>query len=156
MLRNGVIILFIGLFISLSAYTQEIEYKDGKYIKQDQAYTGEYTEVYDNGNIKVKKNLVDGLEEGLVMMYFESGNTQEQRSYTKGQKNGIWIKWNDAGIKIGEVSYQMDNKHGDWLIWDENGNKLFEMYYNKGEKVGTWKIYNTDGSLKEKREYGLD
>ena len=71
---RGVIALLVLIFFAFSSgFAQEVVQKNGYFYKKDMLYTGAYTEYYDNGNIKFKLNIKNGLEVGEVITYFEQG-----------------------------------------------------------------------------------
>ena len=76
-------LIFCSLLIVTSILINaQIVEKNGKYYDlNDNLYTGEYTEFYDNGNLKMMMNLENGLIIGEVSIYYENGNLNEQREY---------------------------------------------------------------------------
>jgi antitoxin component YwqK of YwqJK toxin-antitoxin module len=143
------LMLLPGIFLS----AQPLDYKDGKYYKNDMLYTGKHIDYYAGGSIKSEMNISNGVEDGLVIFYYENGNRQEQRCYKDGKKDGLWINWNEQGVKIAEASYKDDEKDGRWLIWNDQSVLLYEMYYAASKKTGTWKMWDKDGVLLEVRKY---
>jgi antitoxin component YwqK of YwqJK toxin-antitoxin module len=143
-------IIFLSLF---SAFAQEIKEIDGVYFAGDSPYTGLYTASFDNGKSRISMNLVDGLKEGEVKVYFENGDLNEIRSYKKNIMDGTWLTFNKNKIKIAEAHYLDGKKDGKWLIWDDNGNLIYELEYTAGEKTGLWKNYDKSGNLINQRSY---
>ena len=132
-------LIFLFAFIK-GSFSQDIIYKDGLYFKVQNLYSGKYFEYYENGNVKMEMNILNGRLENETILYFENGTKKEIRSYKEGKKNGTWITWNEKGIKTAEAFYTMDKKDGKWTIWDDNGQKRYEMFYSDGKKIGTWYI----------------
>lgn len=149
------VIFIISVFICLSsvAPAQEIVSKDGFYFKGDHLFTGKYTEYYSDGVIKMEMNVVDGKEDGIVMINFPNGSKKEQRSYKMGLKDGTWFTWDEKQHLTAEANFRNDLKHGRWLVWDANGNKRYDIYYNNGEKSGTWMMWDENGNLTMERKY---
>jgi antitoxin component YwqK of YwqJK toxin-antitoxin module len=145
--------LFLLMVPSVFAFGQNLEFNEGHYYKNGMLFTGTDTEHFENGNIKVKRNIKNGHEDGLAMYYWDNGKPKEQRSYADGLKNGLWINWNENGIKIAEARYLIDKKDGDWFIWDNDGRKRYEMHYNAGNKTGTWLMWDENGMLIDERKY---
>ena len=116
------------------AHAQEIVIKNGMYYKGDQLFTGKYTEFYSSGALKTEMNVVEGREDGLVMIYFQNGEKKEQRSFKMGLKDGTWYTWDETQHLTAEASFKNDLKHGHWYVWDPDGTKRYEMYYENGEK----------------------
>jgi len=76
--------------IIVTAFSQDLEYREGYYYKKDMLYTGNHVEYYENGKPKIERNIKNGIEDGLVITYYENGEKQEQRSYKEGKKDGLW------------------------------------------------------------------
>jgi antitoxin component YwqK of YwqJK toxin-antitoxin module len=142
--------LFLTLF---SIYAQDIKEIDGVYYKGGTPYTGHYTANHDNGKFRIQMNLIDGLKDGEVKVYFENGELNEVRSYKKNSMDGTWLTFNKNKIKIAEAHYLNGKKDGKWLIWDENGALIYELEYTSGEKTGVWKNYDKNGNLVNQRAY---
>jgi antitoxin component YwqK of YwqJK toxin-antitoxin module len=52
---------------------------------------------YDNGNIKSKKNFVNGLQHGEQLMYYSNGDISFKYKYINGKKHGIQIGYHGNG-----------------------------------------------------------
>ncbi len=150
---NKIFLTGAFLIISLALFSQNLEYKDGHYYKKGMLYTGVHTEYYENGKPKIERHIVNGVEDGEVVVYFKNGRKQELRAYKEGQKDGTWITWNADGVKTAIANYQNNKKDGDWYVWNDEGVLLYEMHYKKGEKTGEWRMYNANGELVNKRKY---
>lgn len=148
-------ILIVTLFIGIlgAALAQDIVKKDGLYYAGDQLYTGEYTEYYADGTLKMQMNLLDGKEDGVVMIYFTSGLKKEQRSYKNGLKDGTWLTWDENQNLTAEANFKDGLKHGHWYVWDANGNKRYDINYENGQKSGDWFMWDENGNLAMERKY---
>jgi antitoxin component YwqK of YwqJK toxin-antitoxin module len=144
----GIIILIV-----FSAYSQDIKEVDGVYYTSSVPYTGKYTSHFENGKTKIEMNLIDGLKDGVVKVYFEDGELNEIRSYKRNVMNGDWFTYNENKIKVAEAHYLNGKKDGKWFIWDENGKLIYELEYTMGEKTGIWKNYDKTGKLLSERSY---
>ncbi len=150
-LINILAIIVIG---ATTSWGQIIEGDDGMYYASNyEPYNGEYTEQYENGSTRIEMNLVEGVKEGFVNLYFDNGNLNEIRSYKNGMMDGKWETYNIANVKIAEANYKNNKKHGQWLIWDDNGTLRCEMYYDKDKKIGNWSRWDENGKLIETKEY---
>ena len=97
------LLTILSVFFALSAFSQDLEFKDGRYYKKDMLYTGTHTEYFENKQVKVRRNIKNGIEDGLIIFYYESGQIKEQRSYKEGLKDGLWINWDENGTKTAEA-----------------------------------------------------
>ncbi|HOY38417.1 MAG TPA: hypothetical protein PLK75_03890, partial [Bacteroidales bacterium] len=119
--RNTFILLFFQLSCIFS-FSQGVKNIDGLYYTdKNELYTGDYIELYDNGNIKLKMHIENGQKEGETMLYFQNGSVSEARNYHKGKKHGDWVCYDTSGVKIAVAQYENNQKSGLWLIWDANG-----------------------------------
>src|SRR5574344_588860 len=100
----SVLIGIIFLIIS-SAYAQDIKEVDGVYYSVTKPYSGSYKSYYPNGNLKVEMNLIDGLKDGAVKLYFESGELNELRSYKMNVMHGEWVTYNENKVKVAIAHY---------------------------------------------------
>jgi antitoxin component YwqK of YwqJK toxin-antitoxin module len=143
-------ILFLTLF---SAFSQDIKEIDGIYYKGNLPYTGSYTSNFVNDKPRITINLVDGLKEGEVKVFFENGEVNEIRSYKRNVMDGIWLTYNENKVKVAEAHYLNGKKDGKWYIWDDNGLLIYELEYTSGEKTGIWKNYDKNGNVVSERNY---
>ncbi|HBX51133.1 MAG: hypothetical protein A2309_05070 [Bacteroidetes bacterium RIFOXYB2_FULL_35_7] len=144
-----VIVLLCSL-ISFS-FAQNIQEKDGKYYKEGKEYSGIF-EKNEEGTF-LKMNIVNGLLDGITMLYFDNKKQKEQRSYKEGKFDGLWITWNDQGKKMAEANYKEGKKHGKWLVWDDKGTLRYEMYYEEGVRKGKWIMWDESGKLISEQVY---
>jgi len=147
------LIFTILILTILSGYAQQINEINGVYYTNDKPYTGSYIANYDNGKPRIEMNLIDGLKNGAVKVYFENGELNEIRSYKRNIMDGTWLTYNENKVKVAEAHYLDGKKDGKWYIWDDNGKLIYELEYSAGEKTGTWKNYDKNGNLINERAY---
>lgn len=63
---------------------------DFKEIHPSDLSASEYKEYYDNGNLRFKVGLDDGLLNGKYRMYYKDGKIKLKGSYKNGKKSGTW------------------------------------------------------------------
>jgi len=145
-------ILFLVVF---SAFSQDIKEIDGVYYKGNTPFTGSFTSSFDNGKPRIDMNLVNGLKEGVVKVYFENGELNEIRAYKKNEMDGTWLTFNESKVKVAEAHYLNGKKDGKWHIWDDNGILIYELEYTAGKKTGVWKNYDKNGKIISERNYSF-
>ncbi|MFA8433945.1 MAG: toxin-antitoxin system YwqK family antitoxin [Marinifilaceae bacterium] len=149
-----IILTALFCFLVNFSFGQIFEKENGLfYDKNDELYSGTYTEFYENGSKRVEMNLKEGRKHGKIMLYFQNENIQEVRSYFEGMMDGTWMTWNQMKIKIAEANYKSNLKHGKWYIWDNKGVKRYEMEYFNGKKIGIWSIWDEKGKLISQKNY---
>jgi antitoxin component YwqK of YwqJK toxin-antitoxin module len=153
MKKLGYLVVFLISFFAFGANAQELKEVNGVYYADTVAYTGKHTVRYPNGNIKIEMNLLKGMKNGTVNVYFENCQNNEVRSYKNNLMHGSWITYNEQKVLIGLANYKDGLKHGTWMIWDASGNLLYELHYDMGEKVGIWRNFCKNGEIISEREY---
>lgn len=151
------LLILCSLFLFAHAHSQISLGENGLYYDKDQnPFTGQYKEYYDNGQVKQDMNLVNGKIDGKVTLWFRSGTIKETRMFKAGLRDGMWVSFNDQEKKTGEASYKDDHKEGPWRIWDESGVLRYEMFYRKGQKSGLWIMYDESGNKTGEKRYSDD
>lgn len=152
-MRKFSLLFSILLLAVISAIAQDVKEINGVYYKGDVPYTGNYIAKFDNGEPRIEMNLLNGLKEGEVKVYFETGELNEIRFYKNNVMDGTWLTYNENKVKVAEAHYRNGKKDGKWYIWDDNGKVIYELEYSAGEKTGTWKNYDKDGKVVSERNY---
>jgi len=102
-----------------------------EYFKNEGNYEGIYKEYYLNGNLKIKKNFIKGIEKDSSIFYY-----------------------NDSNKKIEHINYHHTFDSIRKIYYYESGNKSREGYANqKGIAFGKWNIYNKNKSLESIKEF---
>lgn len=137
----------------LFAHAQDLKEIEGIYYNGSVPYSGHYTAYKQSGKPKMEMNLIDGMKDGIVKIFFENGELNEIRSFKKNVMDGVWITYNETNIKVAEARYRNGKKDGKWSIWNEEGSLIYELEYTDGEKTGIWKNYNEKGEVISERDY---
>jgi len=82
---------------------------------------GKYLSWYDDGQIKIKCNYVDGKLNGEHLRWYENGQMYEKCNYINGKIHGEYLKWYKNGQMCGKCNYINGKIHGEYLSWYENG-----------------------------------
>lgn len=145
-------------------------YRDGE-------LDGEYTEWYDNGQIKCSGNYLLGMypaveikdnifnrtikaspfesrPSGIWNYYYENGNKSATFQYGKdGMLNGVHTSWYKNGTLKEEEESKNGMHYGFKKEYFENG-KLFAIsYVNKNTQYGEWKTWYENGELQSHDSY---
>lgn len=148
------IITFFTLFISIWSYGQininDLERIDGLWIKKGEktAYTGQFTEFFEDGSIKGKGEFKDGVVNGLRIMYHKNGNKKVERNYVLGTPNGENVEYFESGKTKQEGYFKLGKEDGIWMFYFENGNKKALVTFSDGIQNGEFLEYSTEGKLK--------
>jgi antitoxin component YwqK of YwqJK toxin-antitoxin module len=147
-------LIISGLLLSQTGFSQVSIGENGLYYDKDQQlFSGNYKEYFDNGQVKQEMTIVDGKIDGVVQLWYRSGSIKETRVFKAGLRNGMWTSFTENRQKTGEASYKDDLKDGIWRVWDENGILRYEMFYKAGQKSGLWIMYDDKGNKSNEKRY---
>jgi antitoxin component YwqK of YwqJK toxin-antitoxin module len=91
----------------------------------------DYSEIYDNGQVKINGTLVDGKRHGLWVSYFENGLKWSEENYYMGVRDGKAISYFSNGMLRYRGAYVDDVKAGLWTFYDEEGKVVKEVDFNE-------------------------
>ena len=108
MLKLKISILIISLILIYSCVDKKttlnqvkINIKDDKmfFEKKSKPYSGVLYEFYDNGIVKMKMNINNGIIDGYVYQYFKNGNVETKAFF----ENGVMVKKFEAFYITGSI-----------------------------------------------------
>jgi len=144
---------FLALLLTLLTFGQtninELERIEGLWTKKGEksAFTGAFSETFENGRTKGTGNFLNGQLEGLRIQFFENGNKRTEKFYKASYPHGLAKEFYNNGTpkQIGEF---VDNKeNGIWTIYYETGEKHVESTFVNGVQQGDYMEYAKDGKL---------
>ena len=89
----------------------------------------EYIEYYDNGNPKIKINVLNGKLDWEWTIYYENGNIQWIWNYKEWEMDWEWTLYNENGYVV--MRWNMNDWKHEWerITYYENGNIQSKQYY---------------------------
>jgi antitoxin component YwqK of YwqJK toxin-antitoxin module len=108
---------------------------------------------YENSNLKMTGNYVNGIENGLFKEYDENGNLVVEYLKLNGELNGTLKVYYTNGKLKKLKNYLKGKEHGNFVEYDEDGIIEAEYSMSNGELNGTLKVYYTNGKLKKVGNY---
>jgi len=93
--------------------------------------TKPFAELYDNGQVKIKGNLLDDQRHGRWESFYENGVKWSEDNYYQGEKNGRTVSYYPTGMFRYQGTYIDDIEAGKWTFYDEEGNIIKEMDYSE-------------------------
>lgn len=87
--------IFYGKDLPERDYCYTCKVEEGHY--KDDRKTGLWIRYYQNGNIKVKANLVDGRPSAYYETYYENGMLKETGYFDKGKNKGAYSRYYENG-----------------------------------------------------------
>lgn len=133
---------------------------------------GPREEWYDNGQIKVRKNLKNGNLDGQYERWYDNGNMMTRCTYNDGKNDGLFESWHENGQEyvicnykngILDGIYKEYSKNGTLIIrftnvngkrngesetWYDNGNRNVSCIYKDGILDGPYESYHSNGQTK--------
>jgi len=106
---------------------------------------GEYIKNYENGNIHIKSNYANGLLQGEYLYYTSDGLLKITCNYDKGRLHGAYNTYHNGVTIISKTECYAGFKHGKESIFRENGTLLSEATYENGILNGSYFSYRDDG-----------
>jgi antitoxin component YwqK of YwqJK toxin-antitoxin module len=101
---------------------------------------GAKTEYYDDGTLKMKYNLVNGVINGEFSTYNEDGKLEKTGVLKNGVSNGTFKEYNESGEIEKEYAKLNDNLNGTYKEY-ENGKLSYVCNYVNGIENGPYNVY---------------
>lgn len=118
-----------------------------------EAYEKKY---YDNGNLKSKVRIQDGVYDGDFTTFYENGNLQSKGEWRGGMGNGFIERYTEEGW-LKERSEWLNNlQHGLTELFYEDGSLQYRGVYTRGVEVGEHLLFYKDGRIEDRTVYDKD
>jgi antitoxin component YwqK of YwqJK toxin-antitoxin module len=111
-------------------------------------FTGVMTETYENGALKSRSAISNGLVEGLSEGWHTNGQMQVREHFRLGVSHGLRTKWHPNGQRLSEVTVVEGKLHGTFRRWTETGALSEEIEMSHGNPDGLSRAYYPSGFLK--------
>lgn len=109
-------------------------------------------EKYDNGQLKLKYEHLDGKKTGLYLEFYENGKPQVKARYKKDQLEGKYVSYHENGEPKIETSYKRGKLHGKYAEKDDTGNLLLEAEFS-GDVLHGKRIVYDQGKPHSRQEW---
>jgi antitoxin component YwqK of YwqJK toxin-antitoxin module len=117
MIRNFVLSALVFTLFSCNTQSQS-EKSASPAVEQ---VVEDYTEFYDNGQIKIEGKTVNGKRHGVWKSYYENGLKWSETSFNMGLKSGITTTYLEDGMMRYKGQFYNDERTGEWLFYDSAG-----------------------------------
>ena len=111
-------------------------------------FTGFLLDTYDDGALKSRSAVSNGLLHGLSQGWHTNGQQQVEEHFVAGTSYGLRTKWHPNGQKLSEVNVVSGKLQGPFRSWHENGEPAEEVELKDGQPDGLSKAYFPSGFLK--------
>src|SRR5262245_28043547 len=99
-------------------------------------FTGFLLDTYEDGSLKSRSAVSNGLLHGLSQGWYTNGQQQVEEHFLDGTSEGMRAKWHPNGQKRSEVMVRHGNLHGVFRSWHENGLPAEEVELTDGLPEG--------------------
>lgn len=152
-------ILLLTFIINFLGQTIQFNYSEKLWYNDSILFSGDFKELWDNGQIKVRGNFQNGKKHGKWTEWHQNGQTKLKMQFlwddttdnfgTKwnGVPEGKIIEWYDNGNKKLEGQYKNGLAYGIFTEWYDNGQKEREENYENGFQEGESFVWGKDGKL---------
>jgi antitoxin component YwqK of YwqJK toxin-antitoxin module len=146
-MRNSVFIALASALLFVACNGSSNSQKENAPVKR---YTEEEKKLRKE---ELKKQRNEGFKEGPNELFYENGQMRMKGEILQGEKHGLWISWRENGLKWSESTYNLGVLDGKTASFHENGLINYIGYYAQGEKTGTWEFYDKEGNLLKTEDY---
>ena len=115
---------------------------------QTNGFTGLLLDTYDDGAMKSRSTVSNGLLHGLSQGWHTNGQQQVEEHFVAGTSHGLRTKWHPNGQKLSEATIVSGKLQGTYRSWHENGERAEEVELHDGQPDGLSKAYFPSGLLK--------
>jgi antitoxin component YwqK of YwqJK toxin-antitoxin module len=140
MIRNFMLSALVFTLFSCNTQSQSEETK-GTPAEQ---VVEDYTEFYDNGQIKIEGKTVNGKRHGMWKSYYENGLKWSETSFNMGLKSGLTTTYLEDGMMRYKGQYYNDERTGEWLFYDSLGYIMKKIDFTPRSDSDSLKI-DTEG-----------
>jgi len=138
-MKNLYLILFILPLIGFGQQRvlgDELNTKNNKVFYNGHLFSGTEYHNYDNGDLLMEINYVDGVQNGVQKMYHPNGQIAQNHLYKNGQiVDGTYVDLFPNGEKNGVFIYKNGKLNGKGLVYYESGQLWRETLWENGIKI---------------------
>ncbi|MEQ3796447.1 hypothetical protein AAFP94_14760 [Flavobacteriaceae bacterium MJ-SS4] len=102
---------------------------------------GVYQEYYDNKELKITGNYLNGHKHGLWNEYYDNGNLMNTVNYWEDKKIDTLKLYHSNGKLKGLVNYKEGKEDGEMNVYNDQGIKIMSGFFKEGVQVGVWNYY---------------
>ena len=172
----------LGYIEKVINYSNTKLYEKVKFDKDNVLISGEWSEIYNNGQIYFTANFENYIKQGEFKLYFSNGQFREignfkndfrtgkwkffrkdgtlwmEGSFINGKRNGIWIRFSDeTGKKRATIYFKDNERHGETIFFYSDGTTHSSKgNYEKGNRVDKWISYHNNGKIYQQKAYSND
>ncbi len=129
---------------------ERLTQREGRWYVADRnlRFSGAMVERYENGQIKSRSEIRQGLLEGVSEGWHTNGQKQVTEHFHAGVSHGLRTKWHANGRKLSEATIVEGKMEGTFRRWAEDGTLAEEIEMKAGQPDGISRAYYPGGSVK--------
>ena len=101
---------------------------------------GEFLAYRKDNSLYMKGNYKDGKLHGTHIIYYPNGQIKIKRNFIEGHQSGTKYTYNEDGSIYSIVNFKDDKLHGSYFKYDAKGELKWHVEYRNGEKVKVIKM----------------
>jgi antitoxin component YwqK of YwqJK toxin-antitoxin module len=106
--------------------------KNFEYFVREGVKNGDFKITFENGNLIMKGNIINDMNEGKWVYFYPSGELESEGSFRFNKPDSVWV-WYFPDGKVKEKGIFVNGlREGIWKMWDEFGNVSMEYEYKNG------------------------
>ena len=113
----------------------------------EEPFTGTAAEYYDNGQLALTKEFVNGVLNGKTAEWYADGQVKMEVRLKNGVLIGDYNTWYSNGQKHLTLTYVNGTLNGVNTLWYDNGVKKAEGHFSCGTRNGLFEKWNTYGEI---------
>jgi len=128
---------------------------DGRLVLRDntnQTFNGWMTEHYQNGPLKSRSQISNGVLSGISEGFHTNGILQIREQFVDGIGDGLVEKWHPDGARLSSGTARHGQLEGTFRRWHTNGVLAEEISLKDGQPHGNSRAWFASGSLKAEVE----
>ena len=134
--------------------TRHISSNTGDYVEvsnyEKGVQTGEFTQTWTNGKLRVQGKYRDGKKEDVWVEYHQNGKPEKSTTYKNGERTGEYKTFFSDGTVEKIENYIGGQREGvSQEFFYDSGKLRAEYNYVNNVKEGKYKLYYDDGTLRE-------
>lgn len=133
--------ILIGLFVLITILSCQDSYE---------------TKYHENGTIKSKAKIKNGVYDGDFITYYPDGKLKSKGVWKNGLGNGYIERYFENGVIMEKANWKANELHGNVEVYYPSGSIRLKAHYESGCKVGDYLIYHKSGEVSERHIYGED
>ena len=114
---------------------------------------GEWLEWDVNGQIRSKKNFLNGSLNGPFTNWGRNGQINTKGFFKDGRRHGVFIEYYESGKILSEGKYIKDYRAGEWKFWYESGQLKSKGFFKEGQRHGLFVEYYDSGQITSKGKW---